>query len=228
MLLASMAMFAFAPIYIAWAPYQDTMLLIQKIFYFHVPSAFAMFTAAFVCGIASARFLAKKRPESDRTALAAAELAVLFGSIVLVSGPIWARKAWGVWWMWDAHQTISLLTWMIFTAYLLLRKFGGPGAETLCAGMGLFGMANVPFVYISASVWRTLHPSATVVPTLPPGMRGPFWFCVLAFQLLFLTLLTVRVHVEGLHHELDRLYLEEDEEEEGRSVLRQPVLTSNV
>ena len=101
----------------------------------------------------------------------------------------------------------------MFTAYLLLRKFGGPGTETLAAGMGLFGMANVPFVYISATVWRTLHPKATVVPSLPPGMRGPFWFCVVAFQLLFLTLFAVRTHVEALHQQLDQLYLEEDEDE---------------
>ena len=205
-------MYAFAPVYIAWAPYQSTMLLIQKIFYFHVPSAFAMFTGAFVCGIASARYLATKRPQSDATAHAAAGLSVLFGTIVLVTGPLWARKAWGAWWIWDAHQTISLLTWMIFTVYLLLRRFGGPGTETLSAAVGLFGMATVPFVYFSARVWRTLHPQPTVVPTLPPGMRGPFWFCVVAFQFLFLTLLILRTRSEVLRQRMDDYYLTEDED----------------
>ena len=207
---ASMALFAAAPFYIASAPYESTMGLVQKIFYFHVPSAFVMFLSAFVCGIASARFLVKKNPAFDRVAFAAAELTVIFGMIVLVTGPLWARKAWGVWWQWDARLTSSLLMWMVFVAYMLLRKYGGPGSETLCAALAVFGMANVPFVYVSVNVWRTLHPQTTVVPTLAAGMRGPFWFCVLAFMMLYAALLTPRVRLEEQRAELERLYLEHD------------------
>ena len=88
---------------------------------------------------------------ADSSALAAAELAVVFGSIVLVTGPLWARKAWGVWWVWEARLTITLVMWMVFVAYLLLRRFGGPGSEVLAAAVGLFGMVLVPFVYWSVN-----------------------------------------------------------------------------
>ena len=83
---------------------------------------------------------------------------MIIGLIVLVTGPLWARKAWGVWWQWDARLTSTLVMWMIFNAYLLLRRYGGPGSDKLAAAVALFGMANVPFVYWSVNVWRTLHP----------------------------------------------------------------------
>ena len=82
--------------------------------------------------------------------------------IVLITGPLWARKAWGVWWQWDARLTSTLVMWLIFVAYLLLRRYGGPGSEKLGAVVAIFGMANVPFVYWSVNVWRTVHPKTTV------------------------------------------------------------------
>ena len=100
---------------------------------------------AFICGIASAVFLWRRTPSADHVALAAAELAVVFGLIVLLTGPLWARKAWGVWWQWDARLTMTLVMWMVFVAYLLLRRFGGPGSEILAAAVGVFGTALVPF-----------------------------------------------------------------------------------
>jgi heme exporter protein C len=205
------AMLAYAPIMIANAPYESTMGLVQKIFYFHAPSGIVMFLSAFVCGIASALFLFGRRPSADRVALAAAELTVLFGMIVLISGPLWARKAWGVWWDWDARLTSSLILWLIFTAYLLLRRYGGPGSDRLAAGVAVFGMANVPFVYWSVNVWRTLHPKTTVVPSLQPGMRGPFWFCVAALLGLYVLMLFARTRLEQRRGELDALYLSLEE-----------------
>jgi len=204
-------MFAYAPVMIANAPYESTMGLVQKIFYFHVPSAMTMFASAFVCGIASAVYLFRRRPEADRIALAAAELASLFGIIVLISGPLWARKAWGVWWDWDARLTSTLVLWLIFQAYLLLRRYGGPGSDRLAAAVALFGMANVPFVYWSVEFWRTLHPKTSVVPSLQPGMREPFWFCVAAFLGLYVLMLTARVTLERRRAELEELYLAVDE-----------------
>src|SRR5262245_14087237 len=101
----AVVMFAAAPILIARAPFESTMGLVQKIFYYHAPSAMLFLIAVFMCGLASANFLFRRRPASDRTAYAAAELAVVFGLITLVTGPLWARKAWGVWWQWDARLT---------------------------------------------------------------------------------------------------------------------------
>ena len=200
-------LFAFAPVLIAWAPYEATMGLVQKIFYFHVPAAMAMFVSAFVCGIASALFLFKENRRADRWALAAAELSVLFGAIVLITGPLWARKAWGVWWQWDARLTSTLVLWMIFLAYLLLRRYGGPGSDKLSAGVALFGMANVPFVYWSVNVWRTVHPTTNVVMTLASGMRAPFWWCVAAFMFLYLLVLAARARLEEQRARLEELYL---------------------
>lgn len=205
------ALFAYAPVMVNDAPYESTMGLVQKIFYFHVPSAMMMFVSAFVCGIYSAVFLFRKDRAADRVAVAAGELTTVFGAIVLVTGPMWARKAWGVWWQWDARLTMSLLLWLIFLGYLLVRKYGGPGSDKLAAAMAIFGMANVPFVYVSVNIWRTLHPKTSVVPSLQPGMRGPFWFCVLAFAMLYVLLLTMRVHLERQRAALDELYLSYEE-----------------
>jgi heme exporter protein C len=212
LVLAAIVLFAVAPAVVAQTPLESTMGLVQKIFYYHVPSAMAMFLAALVCGVASAVYLFKGRPGADRLAAAAAELAVVFGLIVLVTGPLWARKAWGVWWQWDARLTSTLLMWMIFVACLLVRRFGGAGAEKLGAAMALFGMANVPFVYISVNIWRTLHPTTAVIPKLPGGMRGPFWFCAVSFMLLFGLLLALRVRLEERRADVEHLYLMADHE----------------
>ena len=111
-------------------------------------------------------------------AFAAAELTVLYGAMAMVTGPLWARKAWGVWWVWDARLTMSLLMWMVFVSYLLLRRYGGPGSETLAAGLALFGMATAPFVYLSVNIWRTIHPLTSVVPTLPVDFAFASVVCV--------------------------------------------------
>ena len=207
LLILAAAMFAYAPVMIQGAPYEATMGLVQKIFYFHVPSWMVMFSSAFVCGIASAAVLFFKRPTADRIGVAAAELTVLFGMIGLITGPLWGRKAWGVWWQWDARLTSALVLWLIFVAYLLLRKYGGAGSEKLAAAVALFGMANVPFVYWSVNVWRTVHPTTNVVMTLQPGMRGPFWFCAFAFLGLYVLMLSARVRLESRRAELETLYL---------------------
>ncbi len=204
-------MFAASPWVINAAPYEATMGLVYKIYFYHMPAAWMFLLAAIVSGVASGRFLFTKRKASDATAVAAAELAVVFGLLALVTGPLWARKAWGVWWVWDARLTSSLMLFLIFVAYLLLRQFGGPGSEKLSAGLALFGMANVPFIYVSVNYWRTLHPKTSVVPTLPVEMGRPLWFCVMAFLLLFLALLSLRATLEKQRARIDTLYLLHDE-----------------
>jgi heme exporter protein C len=207
LLAVTAAAFAYAPLAIQRAPYESTMGLVQKIFYFHVPSWIAMFLAAVVCGLASAVYIFGRRKDADRVAVAAAELAVVFGLIGLITGPLWGRKAWGVWWQWDARLTSALVMWLIFVAYLLLRKYGGSGSEKLSAVLALFGMANVPFVYWSVNVWRTVHPKTTVLMTLQPDMGRPFLLCALAFVGLLMLMLATRVRLENRRAELDDLYL---------------------
>ena len=204
--------FAVAPLLIALAPYEVTMGLVAKIVYFHVPVWFVMFLAIFVCGISSGIYLFKERPSADRLAVSAAELAVLFGAMGLTTGPLWARVSWGAWWVWDVRLTLALILEMTFVAYLLLRKYGGPGSEKLSAGLALFGMFNVPIVYVSVNVWRTLHPQTTVVPQFPVSMAGPFWWCVLAFLALFFVMLEGRRRLAEQEARLDSLRLAYDED----------------
>jgi heme exporter protein C len=207
MLAVSGLMLLASPWLINNAPYESTMGLVQKIFYFHFPSAFLFLIAAITCGVHSANYLFRKKASSDAWAVAAAEMALLFGAITLVTGPLWARKAWGVWWVWDVRLTSSLMVWMIFAAYTLLRRYGGPGSEKLSAGLALFGMANVPFIYISVNVWRTLHPMTSVVPTLPVDMGAVLWFCFAALFLLFLALMSLRAELARQEARVEELFL---------------------
>jgi heme exporter protein C len=200
-------MFAASPFVVAFAPFEASMGIVSKIFYFHVPSWFAMFTAIGICGVASLIHLFRTSPRADRIAAAAGEVAVVFGLMGLVTGPMWGRKAWGVWWIWDAKLTIALLLEMAFISAILVRKYGGAGADKLAAAVGIFGLAVVPFVYEAVNIWRTIHPLTSVVPSLPGRMAGPFWFCVTAYMLLLAVLLMLRVNLGKRQATLDELYL---------------------
>ena len=205
-------MFMRAPFMVDAAPLEATMGLVQKIFYFHVPSAMMTFLAAFVCGVGSAIYVWRRSKMADHFAVAGAELAVVFGLIVMVTGPLWARKAWGVWWPWgDVRLTMTLVMWMVFVAYLLLRRFGGPGSQMLAAAVGVFGMALVPFVYVSVYFWRTIHPTADVVRTLMPEMAEPFRWAIVSFLLFFMALLIVRVRLERSQAALEEAYVALDD-----------------
>jgi heme exporter protein C len=215
-LAATATMFAYAPIAIANAPYESTMLLVQKIFYFHVACWVALTTALAVCGVASAIYLFRGVRLADSFAVAGAELTAVFGACGLVTGSLWARKAWGVWWQWDARLTMALMLELVFLGYLLVRKYGGPGAEKLAAAMGVFGAATAPFIYKSVDWWRTIHPQTSVVRTLgnpenSPAMVPPLLVSMIAFTMLAVALLTLRVKLENQRAELDRLYLAQED-----------------
>jgi len=204
-------MLAYAPVMIANGAYESSMGIVSKILYFHAPSGMVMLLSAIVCGVSSAIYLWRKDRRADRVAIAAAELTALFGFIVIATGPMWARKAWGIWWDWEARLTMSFVGWLISLSYLFVRKYAGPGSDKLAAALAVFGAVNVPFIYVSVNIWRTLHPKTTVVPSLPPGMRGPFWFCALTLFLLYLLLMTARIHLERQRATLDELYLAQEE-----------------
>lgn len=203
--------FAFVPFLIAGAPIESTMGPVQKIFYFHVPCAWALMLSTFTCAGGSIAYLFKGSARGDRVAVAAGELGVLFGLCVLVTGPLWGRVAWGVYWQWDARLTSSLLLWLVLLAYLLARRYGGPAARRLAAALSLFAAANVPLVYLSVRIWRTIHPTNQVVPTLQPGMRGVFWFSCLLFVALWGVLLALRVRLERARTALEELSLDIDD-----------------
>ena len=192
-------------------PTEATMGPIQRIFYYHLPAAFLFFVYFFANFLASIWYLWKRDLRSDAIAVSTAEIGVVFCTVVLTTGPLWAKPVWGVWWVWDARLTSSLMLFLIFVAYNLLRKYGGPGSDKLGAGLALFGMANVPFIYVSVNYWRTFHPPTSVVPKLPVEMGIPLWYCVIAFTLLYVVLLRLRARLEFQRSRVEALYLAEDE-----------------
>jgi heme exporter protein C len=207
---ATAAMFAAAPIAIAKADYESTMLLVQKIFYFHFATWMAMTLAIAICGVASLVYLFAGSKIADWYAVASAELVVVFGLFGLFSGSLWGRKAWGVWWQWDARVTMATMLVLVFLGYLMVRKYGGPGSEKLAAAMGIFGAATAPFVYKSVDWWRTIHPQTTMMKTLGEKWPGAWYlvlFCSAAFVLLTVLVLTARVHLEAIRGRLDDMYL---------------------
>ena len=193
--LAAVALFVYLPRSVMDAPLSYNLFITQKIFYYHVPAAFVMFAGCFVAAIASGFYLATRKPGWDEIGAAASWTVVVFGAVVLTTGPIWARPAWGVWWTWEARLTSALLLWLVFVAYGIIRKYGGPGSDRLAAGLAVFGGINVPLVYYSVNMWRTMHPTTDVVPSLTPPMRVPFLLGTLAYFAIFAVIVVARTAV---------------------------------
>ncbi len=177
------------------APIDRLLFFNQKIFYYHVSCGWVLFAAVFTCGVASLLYLRKRQGKHDDLARAAGELAVLFGAIMLVTGSIWGKAAWDVWWDWEARLTMSLLLWMTMVGYILVRQYGGPGSERMAAGLAFFAAVNVPLVYFSVKIWRTLHPQTSVVPSLQGAMRAAMWSSVALFMVFYVLVLIVRTQM---------------------------------
>ena len=180
----------------AYAPLEETMGLVQKIFYIHMPLAWWALVSFFVVFAASIRHLMTRSSASDILAGAAAELGVLLSGLALVSGSIWGRAAWNVWWTWDPRLTTTLIMWFVYAGYLVLRG-SGMGAERramVCAVLGVVAFLDVPLVFYSARIWRSVHPA--VLASQGGGLEPEMWHTVLvnlaAFGLLWLTLLWAR------------------------------------
>ena len=194
-----------------YAPLESEMGIVQKIFYFHVPlawNAFLGFTIVFIC---SFRYLATKDPKWDARALAAAEVGVLFTTLVLITGPIWAKPAWGIWWTWDSRLTLTLVLWLIYMGYLMLRRYveSVERRNTLAAIVGIVGFVDVPLVYFAIRWWRTQHPQPILMggkdSGLDPKMAATLWVSSAAYLLLFTTLYRRRVAVEHMRGEVDMI-----------------------
>lgn len=204
----AVVLFAITPTMIfTYAPMEKTLFFNQKIFYYHVPSGFVQFASVFLCGIASIIYLKNRQGKWDDLAAASGSIGLVFSAMMLVTGSIWARVAWGYWWVWDGRLTTALLLTTVMAGYVLVRKFGGPSAERLAAGLGIFAMADVPLVYFSVSIWSgsgRQHPKTSAVPSLTGEMRLTFWLSVLTFMLFFAVLLVTRVQqarTERILHE---------------------------
>jgi heme exporter protein C len=176
---------------------------LQRIFYIHVPSAWAAYLGFAITFIASVAYLRTGSRRWDLLAHGAAEVGVVFGALVLITGPIWARPVWGTWWQWDARLTSTLVLWLTYVGYLLFRAFAAdPTRAGRPAGViGIVGFVNVPIVHFSIYWWRTLHPSGPTPTNLAEGsgLGGPellaFFVSLAAITLLFLWLVGLRVRL---------------------------------
>lgn len=189
--------------------------VVQRIFYVHVPSAWAAFAGFIAVAVASGLFLATGRASYDRVARACAEVGMVFCTLVLLTGPIWARPIWGLWWTWDPRLTMTILLWTIYAAYLLLRAFGGPDESIAryAAVLGIVGALDIPLIRVSVRLWRGIHPAVINAPgneggLTDPMMRWTLFFSAACFGLLALWMILVRLRLLRVEDELEAMHRE--------------------
>lgn len=194
-----------------YAPTESLQGDVQRIFYVHVPSAWISYLAFAIVALASLLVLIKGTEPWDRIAAASAEVGLAFTTIVLLTGPIWGRNVWGVWWVWDARLTATLVLWAIYAGYLLFRSLtpAGDRRARMAAVIGIIGAVDIPIVHFAVVWWRTLHPLPSVInpqgPQLPGTMLITLLFSLAAFTVLFFCLLALRLSQTSTARRLDKL-----------------------
>jgi heme exporter protein C len=188
------------------APIDSRQGVIQKVLYVHVPLWFAAYAGFLLTAVCGALFLWRNDERFDRVAIAAAEVGVLFCTLGLVSGPIWAKGTWGHWWAWDPRLTVSLLLWFIYLAYLLLRSFTEGSARTarFAAVYGIAGLGAVPLNYFAIELFggAAMHPDNLQRGSLGDGMGWPFVAGILVCAAAFIHLVIVRTDLETRRAEM--------------------------
>lgn len=205
------AVFVIAGLYAAfiYAPREATMGDVQRIFYFHLAAAWMMMLAFGVVFAGSILYLAKKDRKWDIVAASSAEIAVVFSFVVMTTGPIWAKSAWGAWWTWDPRLTSTLVLWIVFIGYLMLRGSITDRSRraSISAVYGIVGFVDVPIVFMSIRWWRTIHPQLFngIDMQMAPTMILTLMICVVAFSLLYVFFLLQRVRLERMRDEVELL-----------------------
>lgn len=200
---------------VASAPLDRVQGVIQKILYVHVPCAFAAYLGFVLTAVFGALYLWKRQEIFDKLAVAAAEVGVVFCTLVIVTGPIWARGTWGAWWTWDPRLTVTLLLWFVYLAYLLLRSFtdGGERTARFAAVYGILGLLAIPLNYFAIELFggSAMHPENLERGSLGAGMGLPFLMGTLTAFAAFAHLLVLRVQVEILRLACSRAAQEREE-----------------
>jgi heme exporter protein C len=194
MVLAFGAIFFYAPTDWLQGP-------VQRIFYLHVSSAIAAYGCFAAVLLGGLVFLRNESYAADRWARAGALVGVIFTTVTLVMGSLWAKKVWGQFWVWDARLTSTLVLWIIYSGYLLVRRLAEPGRQAARIGalVGIFGFVDVPVVHFSVTWWVTQHPGPVVVnDALPPEMLATFLFTMLCTIVLAAVLIGIRYRIETL------------------------------
>jgi heme exporter protein C len=192
------------------APAEATMGDAQRIFYYHVPAATAASILFWGNFIASLWYLWKRSPVADALAVTGAEVGVVFFGVVLISGPIWARYAWGTFWVWDARLTTSLILWLLYMSYLVLRRSSETGSTSvLAASMAILAALDMPIVYMSNRWFRTNHPQPMIgTPNLNPEMQKVLLWNMLAFTLFALMIAWFRYELERTSQKINHLHIQ--------------------
>ena len=194
MLLAGSAIFFYAPTDWLQGP-------VQRIFYLHVSSAIAAFVCFAVVLVGGVVFLRNESYAADRWARSGALVGVIFTTVTLVMGSLWAKSVWGAFWVWDARLTSTLVLWIIYAGYLLVRRLAEPGrqAARIASAVGIFGFVDVPIVYFSVNWWVTQHPGPVIInDALPPQMLATFLFTLLCTLVLAAVMVVIRYRIENL------------------------------
>ena len=168
------------------APTDAVLGHIQRIFYIHVPISILSFLGFLLCAIAGIGYLIRRSEGWDRLAHAAAEVGVVFVTLALVTGVIWARPVWGVWWTWEPRLTTTLILWLIYVAYLMIRQYAPTPQQgrVWSAVVGIIGFVDVPIVYYSVQWWRSIHPVQVIGPEAADDALEPIMARILIFSLV--------------------------------------------
>jgi heme exporter protein C len=207
---AALIIFAgYAALYIA--PEEATMHEIQRIFYFHVPAWVATFTAFSIVFVSNVAYLMTRGERWDSLGVSAAEVGVACCSIGLITGPLWAKPVWGIWWTWDARLTTTFIMWVMYICYLMLRGLleDPRHRATLSAVFGIFAFLDVPLVYLSNRLWRTQHPQPVFFggpnSGINPVMAKVFLLCMVAILVVMIPVLLDRYRVECMRRETEEV-----------------------
>ena len=210
------APFIFISLYLifGYARIEGTMLEVQKIFYYHVSAALTVFVAFGVNCVFSIKYLIQRKPNDDLLAAAAAEIGLIFCTIALLSGPIWARYAWNTWWNWEARLTSTLVLWLMYIGYFILRSaLEDDKRGRYSAVLGIIAYLDVPIVYYAVDIWQGgLHPDRGTKWSLETTMQQTWMVALLALILLFTCLLIVRYQMkkaQARYEIIQQKYLEE-------------------
>ena len=191
-----------------YVPTEATMGIVQRIFYFHVPVAWVAFSAFFIVFLGSVLYLWKRESKWDVIARSSAEVGLVFTTLALITGSIWAKPIWGIWWVWEPRLTTALVLWFIYVAYLLVRSYASEESKgaRFAAVVGIIGFIDVPIAALAITLWRTQHPGPVIFEGgLAPPMLLTLIICIFAFTTLYGLLLIQRVLMRYDEAELNSL-----------------------
>ncbi len=209
-LLAASALLMALTLYLVyfWVPTEQNLGVSQRIFYFHVPLGWIGLVSIVIVAVASVMHLATGRRKWDDLAYATAELGVIYASLILVTGAIWGKPVWGVWWTWDPKLTTTLVLWFIFVGYLMVRAYGPAGTQgkRFASVIALIGAVDAPIIYKAADWWRSAHPQTNIPSDIDQRMLMTMMVSVVAFTVMYVYLLLERYSLRMSESDLDEIH----------------------